>query len=156
DLAGVQRCGGAAAERLAGAGRRAGAGGGVPAGAAALRAVFSGFLGGRRAGLGHRAAPVRADLPPVCRRRRAVRFGVDALFLYGVSLNAFAADHRQRGVTALDTLRSIALGVCVLCAAGGVIQIFWPENGYKPVINTVLVLYIVTSVLQMRGTAGGR
>ena len=59
-------------------------------------------------------------------------------------------------MTALDTLRSIALGVCVLCAAGGVLQIFWPENGYKPVINTVLVLYIVTSVLQMRGTAGGR
>lgn len=59
-------------------------------------------------------------------------------------------------MTALDTLRSIALGLCVLCAAGGVIQIFWPENGYKPVINTVLVLYIVTSVLQMRGTAGGR
>ena len=56
----------------------------------------------------------------------------------------------------MDTLRHLALGVCVLCAAGGVIQIFWPENSYKPVINTVLVLYIVTSVLQMRGTAAGR
>lgn len=52
----------------------------------------------------------------------------------------------------LQTLRNLALGVCILCAVGGVIQIFWPENSYKPVINTVLVLYIITSVLQMRGT----
>lgn len=51
----------------------------------------------------------------------------------------------------MDTLKNLALGVCILCAAGGVIQIFWPDNSYKPVINTVLVLYIITSVLQMRG-----
>lgn len=51
----------------------------------------------------------------------------------------------------MDTLKNLALGICILCAAGGVIQIFWPDNSYKPVINTVLVLYIITSVLQMRG-----
>ena len=51
----------------------------------------------------------------------------------------------------MDTLKNLALGICILCAAGGVIQIFWPNNSYKPVINTVLVLYIITSVLQMRG-----
>lgn len=51
----------------------------------------------------------------------------------------------------MDTLKNLALGICILCAAGGVIQIFWPDNFYKPVINTVLVLYIITSVLQMRG-----
>lgn len=51
----------------------------------------------------------------------------------------------------MDTLKDLALGICILCAAGGVIQIFWPDNSYKPVINTVLVLYIITSVLQMRG-----
>lgn len=50
----------------------------------------------------------------------------------------------------VDALRQMAFGICALCAAGGVLQIFWPENGYKPVINTVLVLYIITSVLQMR------
>ena len=50
----------------------------------------------------------------------------------------------------MDTLKNLALGICILCAAGGVIQIFWPDNSYKPVINTVLVLYIITSVLQMR------
>lgn len=51
----------------------------------------------------------------------------------------------------MDTLKNLALGICILCAAGGVIQIFWPDNSYKPVINTVLVLYIITSVLQMHG-----
>lgn len=51
----------------------------------------------------------------------------------------------------MNTLKNLALGICILCAAGGVIQIFWPDNSYKPVINTVLVLYIITSVLQMRG-----
>ena len=55
----------------------------------------------------------------------------------------------------MDTLKNLALGICILCAAGGVIQIFWPDNSYKPVINTVLVLYIITSVLQMRGVGTG-
>lgn len=48
----------------------------------------------------------------------------------------------------MQTLRQIALGVCLLCAAAGMIRIFWPENRFKPVINTVLLLYILTSVLQ--------
>lgn len=56
----------------------------------------------------------------------------------------------------LDTLRRIALGICVLCVVGGVIQIFWPENSYKPVINTALTLYIIASVLQMRPGNMGR
>lgn len=51
----------------------------------------------------------------------------------------------------MQSLRNIALGICILCSAGGIIQIFWPENSYKPVINTVLVLYIITSALQMHG-----
>ena len=51
----------------------------------------------------------------------------------------------------MQSLKSLALGICILCAAGGIIQIFWPDNSYKPVINTVLVLYIITSALQMRG-----
>lgn len=49
----------------------------------------------------------------------------------------------------MQTLRSLALGICVLCTVGGVIQIFWPDNSYKPVINTVLVLYIITSAVQI-------
>ena len=48
----------------------------------------------------------------------------------------------------MQTLRQIALGICLLCAAAGMIRIFWPENRFKPVINTVLLLYILTSVLQ--------
>ena len=49
----------------------------------------------------------------------------------------------------MQTLRNFALGICVLCTVGGVIQIFWPDNSYKPVINTVLVLYIITSAVQI-------
>lgn len=49
----------------------------------------------------------------------------------------------------MQALRNLALGICVLCTVGGVIQIFWPDNSYKPVINTMLVLYIITSAVQM-------
>lgn len=56
----------------------------------------------------------------------------------------------------MDTLRRLAMGVCVLCVVGGVIRIFWPENGFKPVINTALVLYIIASVLQMHPGSAGR
>lgn len=48
----------------------------------------------------------------------------------------------------MQTLRHMALGICLLCAAAGMIRIFWPDNQFKPVINTVLLLYILTSVLQ--------
>lgn len=55
----------------------------------------------------------------------------------------------------MDALRRLTLGICVLCVAGGIIQIFWPENSFKPVINTAMMLYIIASVLQMRpGTIG--
>ena len=56
----------------------------------------------------------------------------------------------------MQTLRHMALGICLLCAAAGMIRIFWPDNQFKPVINTVLVLYIITSVLQMRGVGTWR
>lgn len=53
----------------------------------------------------------------------------------------------------METVRHIALGCCVLSTVAGVIRIFWPENGFSPVINAVLVLYIITAGLQMlRGT----
>lgn len=46
----------------------------------------------------------------------------------------------------MQTIRNLALGLCLLCAAGGMIRIFWPDNRFKPVINTVLALYILTSM----------
>lgn len=48
----------------------------------------------------------------------------------------------------MQWLRQLALGICLLCAAAGMIRIFWPDNHFKPVINTVLLLYILTTVLQ--------
>lgn len=48
----------------------------------------------------------------------------------------------------MQMIRQMALGVCLLCAISGMIRIFWPDNHFKPVINTVLLLYILTSVLQ--------
>lgn len=49
----------------------------------------------------------------------------------------------------MASLRHFALGCCILCSMAGMIRIFWPENSFKPVINTVLLLYIVASVLRM-------
>lgn len=49
----------------------------------------------------------------------------------------------------MDAVRHFALGCCLLFAVGGVVRLFWPENGFKPVINTALVLYIVASALPM-------
>lgn len=49
----------------------------------------------------------------------------------------------------METVRHIALGCCVLSTVAGVVRIFWPENGFTPVINAVLVLYIITAGLQM-------
>ena len=47
----------------------------------------------------------------------------------------------------MTQIRHFALSCCLLCALGGMIRIFWPDNRFRPVINTVLVLYIVASVL---------
>ncbi len=47
----------------------------------------------------------------------------------------------------MTAVRHFALGCCLLCSAAGIVRIFWPENGFKPVINTVLMLYIVASVV---------
>lgn len=49
----------------------------------------------------------------------------------------------------MAALRHLALSCCLLCALAGVVRIFWPENGSKAVINTVLMLYIVASVVPM-------
>ena len=46
----------------------------------------------------------------------------------------------------MQTVRHLALGVCILCAGAGMIRIFWPETTFKPVINTVL-LYIIAAAL---------
>lgn len=47
----------------------------------------------------------------------------------------------------MTQIKQLALSCCLLCTLGGVVRIFWPENRFKPVINTVLLLYIVASVL---------
>ena len=47
----------------------------------------------------------------------------------------------------MTQIKQFALSCCLLCALGGVVRIFWPENRFKPVINAVLLLYIVASVL---------
>lgn len=53
----------------------------------------------------------------------------------------------------METVRHMALGCCVISTVAGMIRIFWPENGFAPVINAVLALYIITAALQMvRGT----
>lgn len=49
----------------------------------------------------------------------------------------------------METIRHMALGCCVIATVAGVIRVFWPENGFAPVINAVLALYIITAGLQM-------
>lgn len=49
----------------------------------------------------------------------------------------------------MTSLRHLALGCCVLSALAGMLRLFWPENSFKPVINAVLVLYIITAGMQM-------
>lgn len=49
----------------------------------------------------------------------------------------------------MTTLRHLALGCCVLSTLAGMLRLFWPENGFKPVINAVLALYIITAGAQM-------
>ena len=49
----------------------------------------------------------------------------------------------------MTSLRHIALGCCVLSALAGILRLFWPENGFKSVINAVLVLYILTVGVQL-------
>lgn len=47
------------------------------------------------------------------------------------------------------SVKHLALGCCILSALAGMLRSFWPDNGFKAVINTVLVLYIVTAVIQL-------
>ena len=41
----------------------------------------------------------------------------------------------------MESFRHLALGCCVLSALAGMLRLFWPDNGFKSVINAVLVLY---------------
>ena len=47
----------------------------------------------------------------------------------------------------MAAVRSAAFGCCVLSTVAGLVRIFWPENGFKPVINAVLALYIITAAV---------
>lgn len=49
----------------------------------------------------------------------------------------------------MAAVRSAAFGCCVLSTVAGLVRIFWPENGFKPVINAVLALYIITAAVQI-------
>lgn len=49
----------------------------------------------------------------------------------------------------MTSLRHMALGCCLLTALAGMLRLFWPENSFKSVINTVLVLYIITVGVQL-------
>ena len=49
----------------------------------------------------------------------------------------------------MTSLRHLALGCCVLSALAGMVRLFWPDNSFKPVINAVLALYIITAGVQM-------
>lgn len=49
----------------------------------------------------------------------------------------------------MTSLRHLALGCCTLSALAGMLRLFWPENSFKPVINAVLALYIITAGVQM-------
>lgn len=53
----------------------------------------------------------------------------------------------------MAALRHMALGCCVVSTVAGMIRTFWPENSFKPVINAVLVLYIVSMGVQLLHTA---
>lgn len=53
----------------------------------------------------------------------------------------------------MSSLRQWALGCCILCTLTGVIRTFWPDHAFKPVINLVLTLYILTSVIHGIGNA---
>ncbi len=145
---GADQCGGGgpAAERVAGPGGCPGVGRRLPAGFSPLHHVLSGVCRGRDRGLGQRPVPLRADLPDLFLRCPALRFGADALLFHGFFVNCAAFADRGRRMR-MQTVRHLALGVCILCAGAGMIRIFWPETTFKPVINAVLLLYIIAAAL---------
>lgn len=49
----------------------------------------------------------------------------------------------------MTSIKHLALGCCILSAMAGMLRSFWPDNSFKAVINAVLMLYIVTSVVQL-------
>ena len=51
----------------------------------------------------------------------------------------------------MESFRHLALGCCVLSALAGMLRLFWPDNGFKSVINAVLVLDILPAGIQLLG-----
>lgn len=51
----------------------------------------------------------------------------------------------------MTSIKHLALGCCILSAMAGMLRSFWPDNGFKAVINAVLMLYIVTAAVQLGG-----
>lgn len=48
----------------------------------------------------------------------------------------------------MEKIRYFAWSVCVCCILAGVVKAVWPESSLKPVINAILVLYIVAAALE--------
>lgn len=53
----------------------------------------------------------------------------------------------------MTSIKHLALGCCILSAMAGMLRSFWPDNGFKSVINAVLILYIVTSAVRLGSVA---
>lgn len=138
----------AAAQRLAGLSGTAGAGGIVYADTITLSFVQPGLFRCRHRRTGRRAKAVRTAVPFVCRGRGAVRLGAGALLFPRVFIHGAFTAYRKWGVK-MAAVRSAAFGCCVLSTVAGLVRIFWPENGFKPVINAVLALYIITAAVQI-------
>ena len=152
---GCRRCGPdrrgrrrAAAQRLAGLSGTAGAGGILYADTITLPFVQPGLFRCRHRRTGKRAKAVRTAVPFVCRGRGAVRLGAGALLFPRVFIHGAFTAYRKWGVK-MAAVRSVAFGCCVLSTVAGLVRIFWPENGFKPVINAVLALYIITAAVQI-------
>ena len=154
-VGGCRRCGPdrrgrrrAAAQRLAGLSGTAGAGGILCADTITLPFVQPGLFRCRHCRTGRRAKAVRTAVPFVCRGRGAVRLGAGALLFPRVFIHGAFTAYRKWGVK-MAAVRSAAFGCCVLSTVAGLVRIFWPENGFKPVINAVLALYIITAAVQI-------
>ena len=143
----------AIAQGLAGVGGAAGTGRILCAGSAALSFVQSCVFRCGYCRAGWRAKAVRAAVPVVRRGSRTVRFGPCFVLFPCVFIHSTFAAYRKWGV-GMAALRSAAFGCCVLSTVAGLVRVFWPENGFKPVINAVLALYIITAGVQIvRGTS---
>lgn len=66
-----------------------------------------------------------------------------SLAFSGAGIAALASGQKQCG--RLCRLYAEGAGLC----GSVLVRIFWPENGFKPVINAVLALYIITAAVQI-------